>query len=516
MDELPATQGRKPRFFWYGCAAVFGLGALAALAMAPYSFWPVLFLSLGGFYFLLTRAQSGRVAFFTGWLFGFGYFLFGLYWIGNALLVEGNPYRWAWPLAVSGIPFMLSFFPAIAAWASYKFSNLKIWHGFLAFTGYLAASEWLRGHLFTGFPWNLFGYAWAPVLPIVQTVAVGNVYFLTLLTIFWCGAAGFLFLPEASRKEKYGLALSAALIFAACFAFGTWRIAQYDDGVVDGIDIRIVQANISQSEKWQKGKIIENFERHIALSQPDKQSLEVKATYIIWPETAISQWLLEEPYIQGKIQDTLRAYNHPAYLMTGILRVDSERGAFYNSLVMLDRNGNQLNSYDKYHLVPFGEYIPFQKWIPLEPVARFSGMEKGSGPRMLSTKEGIKFSPAICYEIIFPDAVTPPNEKPDFILTVTNDGWYGKSAGPYQHFVQSSFRAVEEGVPVVRAANTGISGAIDPTGKILEMSDLSSEYAENLHLPEKMLISVTSAMMRNILLAALVGLLTLAGLFLRT
>ncbi len=502
---------RFPRSFWPCSALSFAAGGFACLGMAPWNAWPVLLVSLSALYVLIAQSRAPRAAFFYGWLFSFSYFLFGLLWVGNALLVKGNPYAWAWPLAVCGLPLLLSFFPALGLYAARKFGNLSDGRGFLAFTAFFAGSEWLRGYLFTGFPWNLFGYTWAGLPEMIQNVAVGNIYFLTWLTVFWFSLPGFLFLKSGTKKENTGLVLFAVFSFVLCFGFGYWRLAGAPSGPSEkSVHIKLVQPSIPQDEKWERELMIRHFSRQVALSRAEGEQ-PGGTTFIIWPETSLSYWLAQDPSAIGMIRDALRSYSGTAYLLTGMLRHDPEQKKYFNSLVMIDRDGTISNVYDKHHLVPFGEYIPYQPWIPLRPVVQFTGFASGRGPQTFTTPEGISYSPVICYEIIFSGMLTDRPGAPDFIVNVTNDAWYGISPGPHQHFTQAVFRAVEEGIPVVRAANTGFSGLIDPYGRIMEKSELFQEYEKILALPAKNMVLKNYIAYKNILFAMMLLTLIIIG-----
>lgn len=447
--------------------------------MAPANLWPVLFITLSLLYVLYNHSSSAKRSFVIGWFFGFGYFLFGLSWIGNALLVEGNDYKWAWPLAVMGLPVILAFFPACALGAGKKITNPRSIFGFLGFVSLYLIFEWLRGHIFTGFPWNLFGYTWAEILPIAQIVYPTDIYGLTWLTLLWASLGGFLLL----RRDRPALILAGVVAgsFVLTYAYGAIRLAQNPDTFTD-TNIRIVQANIAQEDKWNRNKLYENLEQHIRLSLPDEQTHT--PTLIIWPETAIVDWLYEDPFVRKKITDMLKSYDGDAVLITGMLRHDVQSTNIYNSIVQINKSGLIEATYNKSHLVPFGEYIPFQKIIPLRTVTQFSGFNSGEGPTSINTLNNISYAPTVCYEIIFSGNVIDKTQKqPSFILTVTNDAWYGDSAGPYQHYTQALFRAIEEGVPVVRAANTGISGIISPSGHKLGKYELLQKHSEELLLP---------------------------------
>lgn len=482
------------------CLMSFFLGSLSSLAMPPLSLFPLLFFGLSLLYVLTAAAASTGRAFSLGWFFGFGYFAFGLYWIGNALLVEGNPYAWAWPLAVCGLPALLAFFPAFACLLARRFSSLENTAGFFAFCAWTAFFEFARSFVFTGFPWNLYGHAWTDVLPVLQILSVSDVYGLTTLTVFWCALPGFLMISNISHRKKMVVSGVLLAVFVFCFAFGVSRLQQ-PPPPDRAASIHLVQANIPQSEKWNPDKMWPHFLKHLDMSKPDADAPSGgQPTYIVWAETALSQWLYQDPRAALLIRDMLNLYDGPAYLLTGFLR--KENGRYYNSLVMIDKAGTMTNIYNKNHLVPFGEYIPFQRWIPLEPIAKFNGFSGGKGPQSLRTPENLLYSPMICYEIIFSGAVTDPGQKPDFILNVTNDSWYGKSAGPYQHLSQAAFRAIEEGIPVIRVAETGVSAVIGSKGETLEKSPLFDEYEKTVALPGRNMLSRDSAVYRHAALLA--------------
>ncbi len=450
--------------------------------MAPYNYWFALLPGLSILYLAVTYAKRPIHALFLAWAFGFGYFGISMSWIGNALLVQGNDYAWAWPLSVTVLPAGLSFFPALGCYFTKKFTNPENVPGYLGFAASLALAEFLRGHLFTGFPWNLFGYTWAGTPEILQTVFVSDVYGLTLLTILWMTLPGFLIVSRSSPRSVVSAAAFILLSAAASYSYGFWRVQNTPVRMIPDVTVRLVQPNIPQEEKWDGALLQENYELLLALSESD--GTEKGTTYIVWPESALSYLIMRNPLNQNRMQAVLQNYNGKAYLMTGALQFDPQTGDYFNSLLFFDQNAENTMAYNKSHLVPFGEYIPFQKWIPLEPVTRFTGFRSGNGPRHFTTPEGLLYSPLICYEIIFPGAVTDHREPPpDFMVNVTNDAWYGDSPGPRQHLIQAVFRAVEEGIPVIRSANTGISAMIDPLGHITYQAPLSERAVENLEIP---------------------------------
>ncbi len=465
------------------CIASFALGGISALAMAPANIWGALFVTLSLLYVIYSLTKNTKQAFIVGWLFGFGYFLFSLSWIGNALLVEGNDYKWAWPLAVAGLPFVLAFFPACAIALARRFSDPKRVVGFVSFVVLYIIFEWLRGHIFTGFPWNLFGYTWVDTLSIAQTAYPLGIYGLSFLTLLWASLAGFLYVQRDIWVFKLVAAVLVSFVFS--YMYGDLRLGQNPD-VFTNTNVKIIQANIAQKDKWDRNKLYDNLERHIQLSMPDDETDIYAPIIIVWPETAMVDWLYDDPFVRKSIIEMLSAYQGEAALITGVLRHDMQSASIYNSIVQINKDGEIGGIYDKSHLVPFGEYIPFQEFIPLRPITNFSGFAAGSGAKSLSVfnQNSLHYAPTICYEIIFSGAIIDPTQpKPDFILTVTNDAWYGDSAGPYQHYTKAVFRAIEEGTPVVRVANTGISGLISSFGREHGRSEILKEYSKTIGIP---------------------------------
>ncbi len=455
-------------------ALSFASGVVLSFTMAPYEFWPLLFLGFSVFYVCLASSKTTAFAALNGWMFGFGYFLFSLSWIGNALLVEGNDYRWAWPLAVIALPFALAFFTAIASALIRQLSDLKSIFGYLSFVALLSLFEFLRGHLFTGFPWNLYGYAWGGQDEILQTLSLQNVYVLTMLTIFWSAIFGF-WAVSKDKTHAARLTLIVALSFGLSFGYGWWRLKNYTElPHYDNVLVHIIQPNIPQAEKWERDKIGLNFQKHINLHDTDDNHPENVNHLYIWPETSLHPAYVASPEAEDIIKKRLRTQTNAsqASLLAGALIFEPDKNEYTNSLIEYNKDGRSTAQYDKAHLVPFGEYIPFQNWIPLDTITRFNGIQSGDGIKTLTVFETLKYSPLICYEILFPGKVINQNDRPDFIVNITNDAWYGDSAGPHQHLSKARFRALEEGITVIRAANTGISAMINPLGQIIEQKPL--------------------------------------------
>lgn len=459
--------------------------------MAPASVWPCLFVGLSGLYYLYSKTTSGPQAFVAGFFFAIGYFVTGLWWIGNALLVEGNEFAWVWPISVIGLPTLLALFTGTYLGMARMLARPNSLRGFMAFAFFLTVSEWARGSAFTGFPWNLYGYTWADTLPMAQSAHYIGAYGLTLATVLWASALGFQYVWQTKRNHKIIFTGVVAASLIATYLLGDLRLKSNETTFDSSNLVAVVQPNIPQNMKWDTDVIQGNFIKTLSLSQgATTDDPAIENILIVWPETALSPAVYTRDDNMQKLGEFLNTYKSAsAYLITGILRRDvTESGDmdYGNSVVVMDKNLTPLNIYDKHHLVPFGEFIPFQDWIPLTPVAAFKGFTPGPGASTIEVQSIPPFSPLICYEVIFPDDVVnkTAQTKPKWIVNVTNDGWYGDSAGPYQHFAQSRMRAIEEGLPLIRSANTGISGIIDPYGRIVDQADIFQEAILISRLPE--------------------------------
>lgn len=478
---------------WRRRAMAFPAGVLATLALPPVHAVPVLLLSLPLLMLLAATARRPRQAFGDGWWFGFGHFLAGLYWIGIAFMVNEDVSDWAGVPAVIGVAAVMAAFPGLAALATRLFAARldfsRLAHGValaIAFAALWGVAEWLRGHLFTGFPWNLMGSVWAFSPALFQSASLWGSYGLSVVTVLIAvlPAAG---LGRRTRAGRFGPLIASTVAVALLWAGGAWRLGGATDAAVPDIRLRIVQANVKQQEKWRRDRLSENFIRHLELSaKPARKPV----THIIWPETAVPYFLNEEVSRRFLIADVVP---EGGFVITGAPRLEYEPDGtpvIANSLFVIDGLANVQASYDKSHLVPFGEYVPLRGLLGLLGLGRFvpSSIDftPGPGPTVIDLEGLPSFSPLVCYEVIFPAAVVPRNARPDWILNITNDGWYGRSSGPYQHLVTAQFRAVEEGLPVVRAAGTGISAVIDGHGRIWHSLALGRSGFIDSDLPVKL------------------------------
>lgn len=460
---------------WRRLAAAFAAGALLVLTQAPYDFFAAGFVSFPVLVWLLDGATGEasanplrrlRPAFATGWWFGFGHFLAGLWWIGGALLVEADSFAWALPFAVLGIPLLMAFFYGFATAVARVFWTNDIGRiAALAFGFGLA--EWLRTFLFTGFPWNPVGLAAMPTPLLMQSVTLTGLTGMNALAVFVFAMPALL----ASRRNlRLGLILAGALV-AAHVGYGYIRLNAPPAASDTKLAVRIVQPSIDLSEKWDDSVRDRVFATTMELSARPPKEGKPAPQLILWPETAVPFFFTERPDALAAIGDLLKPGQ---MLVAGVVREEASASAplYYNSVIAIDDGGEIVDAVDKVHLVPFGEYIPFA-----EIAARF-GLEQlvagpmnfiaGSHRHPLELPGGIKASPFICYEIIFPELVAVDAASTRFIVNVTNDAWFGDTPGPYQHFRQAQIRAVENGLPLLRAANNGISGAVDARGRVID------------------------------------------------
>ncbi|MEZ5774894.1 MAG: apolipoprotein N-acyltransferase [Hyphomicrobiaceae bacterium] len=505
---------------WRRPAAALSAGAVSVLAMAPFFLWPVLWLTFPTLVLLLdgaiaeadrrarARPLLARIlaAATVGWWFGFGYMLPGLYWIGEAFLVEADKFAWLLPFAVTLMPAGLAIFFALAA-GLHALSGVIGPARILSLALALSLGEGLRGHVLTGFPWNALGYGLTGSDALMQMASLVGVEGLTFWAVLVFASPALLGDAHAGRNggtaRSHHLLMPAAMavLLALAAVWGAWRLAAPAPGEVAGVRLRLVQPAIPQAEKWEGANRERIFSTFLDLSTraPDgRPDALAGITHVVWPESSIPFLLLQAPDALARIADILPPGR---VLIAGALRAEpmSEAEAaanpvqpfrVYNSLAAIDDEGRPLAAYDKLHLVPFGEYLPAQaslEAVGLEQLTHLrGGFTAGRGPRRLDVPGLPVLVPLICYEAIFPEAAAAPvstRERPGFILNVTNDAWFGMSAGPYQHLQQARLRAVEQGLPLVRVANTGITALFDAHGRTLAHLPLGARGTLDVALP---------------------------------
>lgn len=427
-------------------ATAFGLGAVMALGQAPFGFWWATLPALAALLWLIRREKGGWRAFWLGLFGGAGYFALALSWIVEPFMIDVVRHGWMAPFALVFLSFGLALFWAAAAAVSvgarYPVPGLAV---------ALAVAEMARGYVFTGFPWAQIGHVWIGT-PLDQVAAFAGPEALTAMTTLAAAA-----IVVWGWRGGVGAVLALGLVAGA----GLWRLAAPMPGDRD-VTLRLVQPNAEQHLKWDASRARLYFDRLRALTAEG-----APADLTIWPETSVPYMLEYSPEVAPMITEA--SGGRPVIL--GIQRAEGER--FWNSLRVLERDGLEVARYDKQHLVPFGEYVPFGDslgaWFGLTAFAAQAGgtYSSGPGPMVLNLGRFGKVLPLICYEAVFPQDVNAAPERADWIVQITNDAWFGVWTGPFQHFAQARLRAVEQGLPLVRVANTGMTAVIDARGRVV-------------------------------------------------
>lgn len=452
-------------------------GAATGLSLAPLHLLPFVF-GHAALLAVVAQAPSVRSAAFRAWLWALGYHVAGLHWIANAMLVNAGEHAWLIPFANLGLPAVLSLYAAIAGGLAKRLfgGGWPLWLGFAAL---YAGVEWVRGHAFTGFPWNLPSATVDGWLPLLQSASLVGTYGLSLLVLLVTMAPALWLDAAASRRVRLAGTAAAGVLLAAMAGFGLIREAAIPqlaepDGAVPGVVVRVVQGNVPQRDKWNPLLKPEHMQRYMTLSDPARPA-DVAApglapgelpTVTAWPETAIAQLIGDAPDLTALARITPAGgsliFGAPRLAKIGRL------SEVYNSVFALDDRGEVAWTFDKAHLVPFGEYVPLREILPVNPIVQSRrDFTPGPGPRTLALAGAPPVSLLICYEAIFPGGAVDPDERPAWMLNATNDAWFGRWSGPYQHLAITRLRAIEQGLPMIRAANTGVSAVIDPAGRIV-------------------------------------------------
>ena len=471
-DRIRALTG------WQRWLLALALGALAVLALPPFHLLPVLLIAFPGLIWLIDASPNRKSAFVVGWWFGVGHFSVGLYWVANAFLVNSDRHAWLIPIALFALGAGMGLLPAMAsglARAVWRPGVSRV----LVFSASWVLLEWVRGWLFTGFPWNLIGYVWTFSVPMLQVTALTGIYGLSLLTVLAASMPCLLL----EGKDRTGRVANGAVfaLLALVGIGGALRVPEGPAPVVEGVKLRLVQANIAQWAKWEPELIERHFIKQLSLSVGPGFS---EVTHVIWPETSAFfsmdiMPLRRQQFALAAPQGGLIIGGAPRFTPQGV-----EPLQVWNSLFAVTRDAEVVGTFDKFHLVPFGEYTPLKGLLPLTKMtAGSTDFSAGPGPRTLTLPGLPPVSPLICYEVIFPGEVTEPGGQPEWMLNLTNDAWYGDSPGPYQHLDITRVRAVEEGLPLVRSAGTGVSAVIDPYGRTIASIPLLTEGVVDSPLP---------------------------------
>lgn len=448
--------------------ALFVAGGITALAFAPYYAFYILPFTLTLVFRGINRAENRKTAFGTAFWFAAGLGVCSTNWITNALMIDGGSFAYLIPLCWLGMGTLFGLFWAVPA-VLCRFGRAG-GQRLLAWTAIMVIFEWGRSWILTGFPWNLMGSVWENSLPILQSASVWGVYGLSFMTLT-VGAS-----PALWPNKKPVIAAGMALVIL--YGAGALRLYQASDSQAAGVRVRLVQPNIPQTLKWDPQEADANVDKLIRLSRDKNDAI----THVIWPESAVPFIVNTDETERARLMQAVRQGG--TLILGGMRATGNRQTPIANSLFILDDLANIVASYDKAHLVPFGEYVPMRgilgrtKIVPLP-----FDFEAGAHVRTIRTRRTPALGPLVCYEVIFSGQVVERGRRPDWLINITNDGWYGLSAGPYQHLGMAKMRAVEEGLPLARAANTGISAVFDGYGRTLGRLELGREGVLDTALP---------------------------------
>jgi apolipoprotein N-acyltransferase len=468
-------------------AGLFGLGAFSVLAHAPFFFQPALVLALVVLVWTLDDAclsrNPARAGFARAWAFAAGQFLAGTFWVANAFLVSAGDHAWLIWAPLTLLPGGLALFWGVAGAIYARFAPrgpARV----LVFAALFLVVEMLRANVLSGFPWNLPGHVFPAGGAISQVASLIGASGLSALTLLAFSAPAALIGPGPVLKRAVPVLTGLALL-SASWVFGAVRLAGAELEP-SGVTVRVVQANIDQRDKRyvNRAAILDHY---LTLSTaPGLDSVDA----LIWPEGAIPGLLLNDPDQLEIIRDRLP---QGLLLLTGVVRVDFDAAGdasnYYNALAAL-RLGETITldaTYDKARLVPFGEGNPLRsltRVFGFDTLTAWStGYTAGPGGRTLDVEGLPPFAPLICYEVVYPRHAPGGEARPDWLLNISNDSWYGNSAGPRQHANQARYRALEAGLPMARAASSGISGLTDPFGRAGRVLGIEADQAVDLALP---------------------------------
>lgn len=467
---------------WRDRLLALAAGAGAALAHPPFGLLPGL-LGYALILWLTHHAAGLRPAFFKGWLAGLGYFAISTWWVAEAFFVDMRQ-AWMAPFAVTFLAAGLALFWGGAA-ALYRWLAPKGALRVLVFAGALAGFEWLRGHILTGFPWNLPGESWRAGSAPSQFASIVGAYGLTWVTIA-------IFSAPALWRDSRRAVVAAAVALVGLYGFGAWRLSNAVEG--EGPMVRIVQPMVEQSAKYDTGLFEEIVARYVRLTQtPAARTPDI----VIWPEgaipAAINDYLAPGTWT---LEAVAGALTPGQTLLVGAYRIDGsrEKAAYYNSLAALSFDGRELKLtglYDKHRLVPFGEYMPMDeivsKWGIKQMVHVGEGFTAALPPSPIAPAGIPAVQPLICYESLFPgftrEGARRTGVAPAWIVNVSNDAWFGQTSGPRQHLNLAAYRAIEEGLPMARATPTGVSAMVDAYGRVVSRLELGQAGVLDVPLP---------------------------------
>ena len=442
----------------------FLLGLITSYSLPPYSLFFINFITFPLLLlYLLSNHSTGKwTCFKIGWMFGFGYFISNLYWITNSLTFE-EIFKPLIPFALILIPLFLGIFYGIAIFACSLFNLKKNFSSILIFSIFLSLIEYVRSFIFGGFPWNLIAYSWTDYLNFIQIVSFTGTYLFNLFSIIFFLIPTIIFFKYKKKTKLFSLAVAVAIL-TINFIYGAIIIKnnkKIDETNLNFV-IKIISPKIEINRFFQNKNPKKTILDLVKLSEPN----DLKRTIFIFPEGVLSNIYLQD--LKNYSYIFSENYSDKHKIILGIS--SNEESYIYNSLVVLDKDANILAKYDKNKLVPFGEFLPYENLLSkfgLKKITQGYLSFSASNKRNIININNIKFLPLICYEIIYSGQLNKSKEDYDFIINISEDGWFGNSVGPYQHFSHSIFRAIEEGKNIIRSANNGISAYINPTGQII-------------------------------------------------
>lgn len=481
----------------YGAAVL--CGAMVTLLFSPFEYILFLFPALSGLFLLVEMAESRRQSFMTGWWFGLGMYVSGLYWIANAMLVDAEQFGWMIPFVVVGMNGVLAIYSGLLGLVMWWIRSAPMKWKWLAFAVAWGALEGLRSVLFTGFPWNLLGYATVFSESLMQLATDMPIIGLSVALVL-VGTLPVL-LAQMKRKQAVAGVLVALMALFLAHGYGEGKIAdtelvamkagkpspyRYQKEPV----YMLLQGNVEQKVKSDPASRERQLRTYLKMMDEVRQARfnalvdadpieRNRSLVFVWPETAFPYLVMNDSHWMDFLPTTL---HENEAMVAGVMRGEKDEAGqarYYNSMMIVQR-GKPIRFYDKKHLVPFGEYVPFRKILPIEKlVPGMADFSMGANGNKVEAKAGDivpNFLALICYEAIFSDMISlDESEYAKLIINVTNDGWFGDSIGPYQHLMMARFRAVEHGLPMLRVANTGVSATIDSHGRIVDIVPLSQK-----------------------------------------
>lgn len=454
-------------------------GAIAALSVPPFFVVPALFVAFPVLVWALDGAERrkgllGRLfgpAFTIGFAFGLGYFIVAFHWLGAAFFVDGGVMIAIMPFAIVALAALIALFWGFGTALAHLFWSPSPWR-IVALTTFLSAAEWARGHFFSGFPFDLVGYALTANDEMMQAASLVGVYGLTFLAILLASTPALIW-PADGRgwAKRLAPAFLALLVIAAQVGWGDYRLSTTQVADRTDMKLRLVQPVIYEHSDWSQAVPADVITRLLDLSatrtSPADPGLD-GVTHLVWPESALPFFMSQYPEALARIARTLPPN---VTLLTGAPREDYEAGGpGYNSLLAINSDGEIIASYDKSHLVPFGEYLPYAEFFSQFGLRQFvpgaNGWAPGNGRRLMALPNTPAFLALVCYEAIFSGDLGADIDKSQFLFNITNDAWFDGSIGPAQHAHHARIRAVEEGLPLIRAANSGLTFLTDPLGRV--------------------------------------------------